>query len=105
MKDAVVITGPDGGLANVLVYAVGIPDDWAHESMIGSTDTVDFDQKNCLFLNRIFPMQTSQRLKIRNSDTVAHNSKMEPRKNRTYNPNIPGETYSRTASTSTRRWE
>ncbi len=93
VKDTVVITGPNGGLANVLVYAVDIPDAWAHESMIGGTGTVDFDQKNCLFLNRIFPMQTTQRLKILNSDPVGHNSDMKPSKNLPFNPNIPGGGY------------
>ncbi len=93
VKDKVVITGPGGGLANVLVYAVDIPDAWAHESMIGSTDTIDFDQKDCLFLNRIFPMQTSQRLKILNSDRVGHNTDMKPSKNLPINPNSPGGGY------------
>ena len=93
VKDRVVITGPGGGLKDVLVYAVDIPDAWAHESMIGSTDTVDFDQKTCLFLNRIFAMQTTQRLKILNSDRVGHNSDMKPSRNLPYNPNIPGLGY------------
>jgi hypothetical protein len=93
VKDKVVITGPGGGLKDVLVYAVDIPDAWAHESMIGSTDIVDFDQKQCLFINRIFAMQTTQRLKILNSDPVAHNSDMKPSRNLPYNPNIPGLGY------------
>ena len=87
--DQVVTTGPNNGLANVLIYA-DVPDGWCHESKLGNTDTVDFDQKNCLFLNRIFPMQTTQRLRILNSDTVGHNAAMKPSKNPEYNPNIAG---------------
>jgi len=88
VRDKIFITGPSGGLANVLVYADGIPDSWVHESMIGNTNTVEFDQKNCLFLKRIFPMQTTQRLKILNSDPVGHNSDMNPGKNLRFNSSI-----------------
>ena len=88
--DEIVIKGSNGGLANVLIFADGVPDSWAHETMINSTDMVEFDQKNCLFLNRIFPMQTTQRLKILNSDPVGHNADMKPSKNLPYNPNIAG---------------
>lgn len=87
--DQIVVVGPDNGLANVLVYAE-VPVEWCHESKHGNTDTVDFDQKNCLFLNRIFPMQTSQTLRILNSDSVGHNAAMKPSKNPEYNPNIAG---------------
>ena len=87
--DQVVITGPDNGLANVLVYAE-VPLDWCHETKKGNTDTVEFDQKNCLFLNRIFPMQTTQTLRILNSDAVGHNAAMKPSRNPEYNPNIAG---------------
>lgn len=87
--DQVVVTGGDGGLANVLIFA-DVPEGWCHESQIGKSGTVDFDQKNCLFLNRIFPMQTTQTLRILNSDTVGHNAAMKPSKNPEYNPNIAG---------------
>ena len=87
--DHVVTVGPDNGLANVLVYAE-VPAEWCHESKLGNADTVDFDQKNCLFLNRIFPMQTSQTLRILNSDTVGHNAAMKPSKNPEFNPQIAG---------------
>ena len=87
--DQVVTVGPGNGLANVLVYA-DVPAEWCHETMVGNTDTVDFDQKNCLFLNRIFPVQTTQKLRILNSDSVGHNAAMKPSKNPEYNPNIAG---------------
>lgn len=85
----VVVVGADNSLANVLVYAE-VPAEWCHETKVGNTDTVDFDQKNCLFLNRIFPMQTTQTLRILNSDLVGHNAAMKPGKNPEYNPNIAG---------------
>ena len=87
--DRLVTVGANKGIANVLVYA-DVPTEWCHETMIGNTDTVDFDQKNCLFLNRIFPMQTSQKLRLLNSDTVGHNAALKPSRNPEYNPNIAG---------------
>lgn len=88
--DEVVTVGPNQGLANVLVFAEVADPSWCHETMIGNTDIVDFDQKNCLFLNRIFPVQTTQKVRILNSDTVGHNAAMKPSKNPEYNPNIAG---------------
>lgn len=87
----IVVTGDSGGLANVLVFAT-VPAEWCHESKIGNTDTVDFDQKNCLFLNRVFAMQTTQKLRILNSDTVGHNAELKPARNTKDNPNIDGGT-------------
>ena len=87
--DKIVTVGPNGGLANVLVYA-DVPKEWCHESMIGNTGTADFDQKNCLFVSRIFPMQTTQTLRLLNSDTVGHNASLKPSKNMEYNPTIAG---------------
>lgn len=85
----VVVVGSNGGLANVLVYA-DVPNEWCHETMIGNTDVVDFDQKNCLFLNRILPMQISQKLRILNSDPVGHNAALTPgnRANPSFNQTI-----------------
>lgn len=84
-----VIVGPNNGLANVLIYA-DVPNEWCHETMVGNTDTVEFDQKNCLFLDRIFPMQTTQKLMILNSDTVGHNASLTPgnRSNPSFNQTI-----------------
>ena len=87
--DQRVVVGANNSLANVLIFA-DVPAEWCHETMIGNTDTVDFDQKNCLFLDRIFPMQTSQQLRILNSDTVGHNAAMTPgnRSNPSFNQTI-----------------
>ncbi len=84
-----VVVGSDGGVANVLIYADDIPESWVHESAIGNTDEVEFDQKECVFLSHVSAIQTTQRLKILNSDPVAHNTKMEPRGNLALNQNIP----------------
>ncbi len=74
-----VVCGPNNELKNVLVFlATKIPTDqepWVHSSYAEkSKGTVEFDQKNCIFLNHVFAMQTTQKLKILNSDKVGHNT-------------------------------
>jgi hypothetical protein len=89
VADRAVQVAADGGLANVLIYADGVPDAWVHESAHGKTDEVEFDQKQCEFLSRVTAIETTQKLKILNSDPVGHNTKMEPSRNVPLNQNIP----------------
>ncbi len=79
--DEVVKVGPDGVLANVLVYiSSDIPDGnpaWIHESYEATRDAeIIFDQKNCIFLTRVGTMWNTQTLKILNSDPVGHNTNL-----------------------------
>jgi hypothetical protein len=74
-----VVCGPNNELKNVLVFvATKLPSDaapWVHESYAPqATATVAFDQKNCIFLNHVFAMRATQKLKVLNSDTVGHNT-------------------------------
>ena len=55
------------------------------------TDVVEFDQKDCIFLSHVLALQTSQTLKIMNSDTVGHNAKLDPKENSPFNQIIPGK--------------
>ena len=82
----IVTVGNTGGLANVLVYA-DVPAEWCHETKINAEGEVEFDQKQCIFLNRIVGLQTSQTLKILNSDPVGHNAALSPAKNDPFNRN------------------
>lgn len=83
----IVTVGNTGGLANVLVYA-DVPSEWCHETKINAEGEVEFDQKQCIFLNRIVGLQTSQTLKILNSDPVGHNAALSPAKNDPFNETI-----------------
>lgn len=78
--------GSDGGLANVLVFlSTETPADdpkWEHPDYAASKEaTLDdpFDQKNCLFLSRIYPMQATQTVMVKNSDPVGHNANIQPK--------------------------
>lgn len=92
--DQDVVVGPNGELANVLVFlATKTPDDpkWIHESYSATkTSQVEFDQKNCVFLSHVFAMRSSQSLKILNSDPISHNTKLDPKGNaKPFNSNVP----------------
>ncbi len=80
-----IVVGKDGGLANVLLYVTSdIPDNWLHEADVATaTATVDFDQKQCIFLSRVFAMRSTQTLKILNSDPIGHNTNITPKQRAT----------------------
>jgi hypothetical protein len=87
------VIGPDGGLANVLVFvSQKLPDDepWTHpDAKPGKADEVIFDQKECVFLTRLLALQSSQPIRIKNSDPVGHNTSLKPKKNPAYDQTIP----------------
>jgi hypothetical protein len=89
-----VAVGKDGALANVLVYLdMKIPLDderWIHPSYDESSDAVAvFDQKECVFLTRVFAMRSSQTIEIRNSDPVGHNTNISAPGKARFNGLVP----------------
>ncbi len=81
----VVVDSATNGIANVLIYADKLPEDWVHEeSRPGKTDETEFDQKQCIFLTRMVAIQTTQKLRVLNSDPVGHNLKVA-----SFNQTIP----------------
>ncbi|MFI4875637.1 MAG: hypothetical protein ACIALR_09880 [Blastopirellula sp. JB062] len=85
----VVVDPQSQGIKNMVVM-IETPADWVHPDALGSTEKVKFDQKACLFVDHVFGMQATQTLEILNSDPIAHNTKMEPRRNTASNVNVPG---------------
>jgi plastocyanin len=64
-----VVTGPDNGLDNVVVYvSSGAPDDGQVPPQ-----AVTFDQKGCQYVPHVLAMHTGQELKIINNDQTSHN--------------------------------
>lgn len=88
----------DGGLANFLVFlTTNTPADdpkWEHPDYTENKEatlTRPFDQKSCLFLDRIFPMRASQTVIVKNSDNVGHNANIQPKSGaKPENFTIPG---------------
>lgn len=86
-----VVVDPDSrGIKYVVLFADGLPDQWVHEDAKGATGEVEFDQKDCLFVSQVTGLQSSQTLRVLNSDPIAHNTKMAPRSNPESNENLPG---------------
>jgi hypothetical protein len=75
-----VVVGPDGGLANVLVYVdMDLPEEWEHpDDAALRTATLSgpqgFDQRGCMFVSHVFAMRSTQTVELINSDGVAHNT-------------------------------
>ena len=79
-----------GGLANVVLYALDLDGENVHEgSKAGKSDSIFYDQKVCRYLSHVLPMQTTQSLEVKNSDTVSHNTQIQAKRGRSINENIP----------------
>ena len=79
--DNSLLVGPSGGLANVVVYlrtkkTSNIPIHPDSEKDVA--ETVELDNLKCMFHPHMLVMRTSQTLDIKNSDTVGHNTNIQP---------------------------
>ena len=64
-----VVVGPNGGLANVVVY---ISQGWSGPAQ-PSTAAPVFDQKGCQYVPHVVAMDVGQQFKVVNSDQTSHN--------------------------------
>lgn len=90
--DESVLVGDDGGLANVVVYLrAGRRDKIeAHPDYATSvTQPVVLDNNGCSFQPHVALLRTTQPLNIKNSDPVGHNTKIDLKKNASFNQTIP----------------
>jgi hypothetical protein len=80
LSEELVVDPATSGIRDIVIfladkaYLDGDPK-WEHPDYAATrTATLDFDQKNCVFLSHMFVMRASQTLKILNSDPVGHNT-------------------------------
>lgn len=79
----VYVVGEEGQLADAVIWlktdlSEGDEELWIHESARpGLTGEVEFDQHACVFDTHVLAMQSSQTLRILNSDSVGHNTKLD----------------------------
>jgi len=90
LVDETVVVGEDGGLANVVVFlspAIGqkVP---ANPALKRDAE-VTLDNANCRFAPHIVVVTTDQKLVLKNSDPVGHNSKVDLFNNAPFNDLIP----------------
>ncbi len=81
------VVGPDGGVANVVVWVrskVKVNPEYKKTA----DDKIVLDNKNCHFIPHVVGVRVGQTLEIKNSDPVAHNTKIDGL-NLQVNPLIP----------------
>jgi hypothetical protein len=100
LSEKLVVDSASGGIKDVLIYlATKYPAgdaNWEHSDYAAQRDaTLDFDQKNCIFLSHMFAVRSTQKVKVLNSDPVGHNTNISGGgKAGASNNNIPAGSYS-----------
>ena len=85
-----VIVGPDGGLANVVIYLTADDTPPIHSDYAATADaSIELDNKNCAFSPHVALYRTGQKLLLKNSDSVGHNSNITCISNTSQNVLIP----------------
>ncbi|MEX2026954.1 MAG: hypothetical protein WEH44_06625 [Pirellulaceae bacterium] len=89
------VVDSSGGIKDVAVYlTTAIPLDnpaFIHPDYDAAKEAeVVFDQKECLFLTHLFAARTSNRIVLKNSDPVGHNTKIDGKGSASINPTISG---------------
>ena len=80
-----VVTGPNNGLENVVVYvSSGAPDD----GQVPAQAAI-YEQKGCQYIPHVLPMHVNQELKVLNSDQTSHNIHPLAKVNREWNKSQP----------------
>jgi hypothetical protein len=100
LSETLVVDPATSGIKDVVIYlASKFPEGdpkWEHPDYAGQSEaTLEFDQKNCVFLSHMFAMRSKQKLKILNSDPVGHNTNITGGGNAgAINATIPANAYS-----------
>jgi hypothetical protein len=90
LTDNSLVVGPDKGIANIVVYARAkrVHDSAKPLEAENDAPPVDFDQKQCMFLTHVAACQVNQKVDIKNSDPVGHNTKIDPQKGVPFNQTL-----------------
>ena len=78
----VVVTGPGGSPANVVVFLKSGPGNYKFET---PKDPVSLDQKGCMYVPRVIALMTNQVLDVQNTDPVLHNVRPVLKNNKSWN--------------------
>lgn len=81
------VVGPNGGLANVLVYVRGAENVTARPAQLPEVPLLD--QVGCMYEPYVIGVLAGQKFRIRNSDPVLHNVHATPKNNREFNLGQP----------------
>ena len=92
MDRSLVVNQDNGGIKNIIVwlYTRGNEQVKTHPSYDETANaTVTLDNQNCMFEPHICVVRTTQKLEIKNSDPVGHNTKADLFANPSFNDNLP----------------
>jgi hypothetical protein len=91
LTDNSLVVGSDGGIANIVLYARVKRVHESAQPLAAENEAtpVIFDQKECMFLTHVMACQVNQKVDIKNSDPVGHNTKIDPLKGAAFNQNLP----------------
>lgn len=78
--DESVLVSADGGLKNAIVYITGV-----RGPMAEMPETVELDQKDCRFVPHVIGVRVGQPMRIKNSESEAHNVHATPSRNPAFN--------------------
>jgi plastocyanin len=81
-----VLVGPDGALANVIVY---ISDGLGGRTFEPPKQEATIEQKGCMYSPHIIAVQANQPIRVVNGDQVTHNIHPLPHNNREWNKSQP----------------
>jgi len=80
-----VVVGPNGGLADVVVYiSQGLSGNEA-----ASSAAVEINQKGCQYIPHVVALDVDQHMKVVNSDQTSHNIHPQPKTNAEWNKSQP----------------
>jgi hypothetical protein len=92
--DNSLLVASDGGIANIVLYARAKRVNEAAQPLKAenSAPTIEFDQKGCMFLTHVVALQVGQKMEVKNSDPLGHNTKIDPAKGFPFNQSVPSGT-------------
>lgn len=86
---SLLVNSENGGLANVVVYLLSRSEVPVHPDLKTTEKPAVLDNKDCQFVPRIVPVQTSQTLRCISTDPIPHNVAVYARRNDPFSEVIP----------------
>jgi hypothetical protein len=83
-QETLVVDSGSKGIKNVVVFLRDASR--VHESAAPKKDSVDFDQKHCVFLTHVAAVTVGETVNIKNSDPIGHNTNIV---GTGFNPTVP----------------
>lgn len=84
--ESLLVNPKNKGVANVFIYLQKSPKGW--KDTAAEIESIDFDQKYCVFLPHNLIVRAGQEVLVKNSDPITHNTHTNPFRNSGFNSAI-----------------